>query len=325
MGNDTWKNAKRLSEQRREYHNEYRKKVLMAGKRSKLRKITTTITKPTTSKVVVTSMSPAPISQHEVSDAILLTGGIGDVIVLESHFPALLRSNLKTIYYASVKNTSLRGIMSALNFPKLCNHIAVWNDFSKFWCFISKQHVIEKISHKIKSVVPELTISQDWSINDKFPKIRLGKYEYHGSSLLKQNLVNISRFNIPNNYAVICPYSSDKRGKGRDFTPADWSAASKQLKIWNLTGVIINHGQDTYFPNDDIMINLSNKTTILEAIEILKQAKGYIGIDSCLSVLAAQKFDISRLVVKCINPHCLSWKDVYYSPKKDFSFIKEQI
>jgi ADP-heptose:LPS heptosyltransferase len=69
-----------------------------------------------------------------------------------------------------------------------------------------------------------------------------------------------------------------------------------------------------------MLINLNQQTDLIVSIEILKGAKGYIGVDSCLSVLAAKLFD-EHLFVKSTDRHLLRWKHVYYAPKKNFDFI----
>jgi hypothetical protein len=296
----------------------------MAGKKTRIHSQTLKkpMVVPSPVKPFITERSVYYVGS-ESQDSILLTGGLGDIITLESFFPDELKKRLKIIYYATIKNNTARRLMSALPFPNLKSHITVWNDFSNFWCFITKQQLIVRLNEIGKTVIPDLIKSQDWCIADKFTQIRLGKYHYQGSSFLKYNLCNIAKFNLPNNSVVICPYSSDKRGSGRDFNKEDWKVTSDYLQKWNMTGVIINCGQDTYFP--DNFVNLNNQTSILEAIEIIKSSKGYIGVDSCLSVLATQLFDDNRIIIKSINPHCKSWRDVYFMPKKNFDFMRNQI
>ena len=125
---------------------------------------------------------------------------------------------------------------------------------------------------------------------------------------------------MPENYVTICPYSNDKRNTARDFTEKEWDYILDYLKQINLNGVILNVGNDE-IPNDNNLIDLSNKTTLIESIEILKNSNMYIGIDSCLSVIAAQKFDKNKLIVKSQNPHLTRTKHIYYSPKSSFNFI----
>jgi len=129
---------------------------------------------------------------------------------------------------------------------------------------------------------------------------------------------------LPENYILISPYSTDKRLKERDFNEEDWNKTLKFLEQKNLQGVIINSGNDIV-PKSSYLVDLSNLTKIEEAVEIIKAAKGYLGIDSWLSVLAAKLFNNFSLQVKSVNSHCLNNAAFYYAPKKEFNFIDTKI
>ena len=56
----------------------------------------------------------------------------------------------------------------------------------------------------------------------------------------------------------------------------------------------------------------------------MRKAVGYIGIDSCLSVIAS-KLPYEIMKIKTINQHLIKWKHVYYAPKTDFNFLSDKI
>lgn len=266
---------------------------------------------------------PAPLQYPGLTpippnETILLTGGIGDVFAVESFFSDQQRELLSTILYATNKADFIRPLFEALpNYPALKDHAVVWSDFSQFWCFLFKQEVIDRTR---QSPHPKLGACEDWGIIPKFGQINAGQAVYNGSSFIRHALADVSRFDLPRNYVVISPFSTDKRSGGRDFDQYDWGAALEWLAARNLKGVVVNKGDDAV-PLHGRLIDLSNQTTITEAVEILKDGRGYIGIDSWLTVLAAKLFDPPYLAIKSNNTHCYENKHIYFAPKKVFNFI----
>lgn len=255
------------------------------------------------------------------NNKIFITGGIGDILTLESYFTDKLRDSLETIYYATSKHVPISNIFKSLpNYPKLKNHIVVWNDFTKFWAFCSKEEYITKCRQFRLEIENGVLSSEDYSISAKFPY----SMPYNQSSVLTHSLADISKFILPDEFFVICPFSSDKRLKSRDFDQEDWSNVFKILKNANIPGVVINSGKDIIAKNTHL-IDLNNKTNILESIEILKKSRGYIGVDSCLSVLAAKLFTHPNILVKSVNEHLYRWKHLYYAPSTDFQFLSRNV
>ena len=255
---------------------------------------------------------------------VFFSGGIGDVIAIESFLSDTDRENLQEIFYASNKNSILQSLFSSLNnYKNLQNHTIVWNDFSKFWCFYTLEECLSKIKNERKQAPRGLIKSRDLSIYRVFSDIKNKKISYNGSSFLNQNLANIEKFDLPKNYTILLPFSNDKRSKNRDFDANDWNETFSILRKTNSKGVIINRGSDVV-PDNDLLINLSNKTTIQESIEILKFSSGFVGIDSWLSILAAKIFN-NNIQIKSINKHLYENADCYYAPLTNFSFIKNRI
>jgi hypothetical protein len=156
--------------------------------------------------------------------------------------------------------------------------------------------------------------AEDWSIAVTFPQIFQKQWNYTGSSFLKHQLANIDKFGLPTTYAIICPCSTDKRLARRDFSGQDWVNVIGWLRASKRVGVVVNNGNDR-IPTEPCLINLSNKTTMPEAVEILKKASWYVGIDSCLSILAAKWFNPANMLVKSVNQQFFVCQSIYLAPK----------
>jgi len=271
-----------------------------------------------------TPVVPAHYQQPSfgLRDTIFVTGGIGDILAIESYFSDEQRVLLHTILYATHKQPAIQELFDALpNYPHLKNHKVVWSDFSQFWCFLYKDEVISRLG---TNTPQELREAEDWGIVPKFPILGSGIIKYNGSSFLRFQVADVSKFQLPQNYVIVQPYSSDKRIGYRDFNDADWAATIYWLRKRNIKGVVINKG-DEPVPADESIINLSNQTSVLEAVEILKGGRGYIGIDSWLTVLATKVFENDWLAIKSVNGHCYNNKHIYFAPKKTFDFIASDI
>ncbi len=256
--------------------------------------------------------------------SVFISGGIGDTFAVESFLTDDERENISTIYYATNKQKTIELLFKSL---KNYEHIVVWDDFSKFWCFFFKDQCLNTLicnSKKLENIPDDFIRSKDLSISIIFDQVKKGLRQYNQSSFIKNKLTDISKFNLKYNYFVISPYSSDKRVVDRDFNFRDWANCLSYLKKTNTKGVVLNDGNES-IPKDNQLIDLSKKTNILEAIEILKQAKGYIGIDSSISVLASKLFNFQYLHIKSKNKHLYDCASCYYAPQTDFSFIKPSI
>lgn len=279
-------------------------------------------TQKNNNKVIKTNkiVRPVKIFPQKNQSAIFLTGGIGDIFAVESFLSDFERSKIQTIYYATNKQQFIeqifRSISQTPSYPNLKNHQILWKDFSKFWCFYSIEDYLKSSNHNHK-----LThFCKDLSIIKVFEDVKAKKIKYNNSTFLKEKLALIDFLNLPDDYFVILPFSSDKRMAQRDFNYNDWINIFSILKKYNKKGVVINNEKDIV-PINENLINLSNKLTILEAIEVLKKSNGYFGIDSWLSVLAAKLFEKPNLQIKSLNKHCYDNACCYYAPKTEFDFL----
>ncbi len=268
-----------------------------------------------------------------MTEAILFSGGIGDILTIESFIKEKDRNSLQSIYYATRAHKVIQEIMKALpNYPNLKEHIVLHEDFSKIFAFHNKAEVISAMinaknvnsieKNQYARINAALSKVQDYSISKIFMEIP-NMRPYTGSSFLKFKVSDIKQ-DLPENFIIICPFSADKRNPKRDFNEKDWQFTIKFLQNNNMKGLVLNSGPD-FVPSHELIIDFSNKTTFLESIEIMKKAKGYIGIDSCLSVLAAKLFNPPLLIVKSNNGHLFSNLYSYYYPQKNFKFVKRNL
>jgi hypothetical protein len=270
-----------------------------------------------------TRKRPEKAKFEKITNSAFITGGIGDVIAVESFLPDFHRQNLKTIFYATNKRIYIEEIFNCLkSFPNLKEHISVWDDFSSFWCFYSIEDYFKKVKENEK--ILKVKNALDLSISKVFQSVKNGIFKYNNSSFLKEELIKINKFNLPKDFVIILPYSTDKRVENRDFNNEDWNNIIKTLNKFQINGVVINSKKE-FVPNNNYIIDLSEKTNLLEAIEILKISKGYFGIDSWLSVLAAKLFENTNLQIKSNNLNCYNNSFFYYAPKKNFDFMLKKI
>lgn len=255
------------------------------------------------------------------STSILLTGGLGDVLAIEAFFSDGLRNKLQTICYATHKSALIQSCFKAVP-TYTAEPIIVWSDFKNFWCFYSKAEIQAKLGSRRAPV--EFYMAQDYSINAVFPRIRTKDLAYNGSSFVNHTLADISHFALPKLYLTVSPYSSDKRNAERDFKEDDWNDLLRYARQHALPLVVLNDKQEK-IPADPLITNLSCKTTVVQALEVVKQGCGYVGIDSSVSVIAAKVFTKDRLAVRSRNGHCYNNQDIYYAPQTDFSFISRSV
>lgn len=52
-------------------------------------------------------------------------------------------------------------------------------------------------------------------------------------------------------------------------------------------------------------------------------SEGYIGIDTCFSVIAGYYNNPNNVFIKCNNLHCHVWKNVYYPTMSNVKFYED--
>jgi hypothetical protein len=149
---------------------------------------------------------------------------------------------------------------------------------------------------------------------------------FTGSSFLKHNLSDLAYLEgvLPERFDFIhpaTPVNLPSVRKIRDMGQEEWQAVIDRLEARNTIGVIVNPKGIEDVPQHDRLVDLRGLTTMPQAIEVLKKASGFIGIDSCFAILAAQLFDHEDLIVRTNNPHVIAHRWSYYAPHEDPGFL----
>lgn len=242
------------------------------------------------------------------AESILITGGIGDALAVDSMLTPEDRSAIKTIYLASPAGVELFEIFTRLpNYGRLTRVSVIPIVGTKAYYSLKD---VAAAGHSLPQV-------SDWSIRSAFPKLR----PYYTSSLLTTTLCVIPK-PVPGPYVVVCPYSQWGAWPGRGFTAGDWNACASGLADRGLVGVVLGGARKDAPPG---FVNLQGTTSIIESIEILKMATGYAGIDSWPSVLASKLFPADRLTVKTVSAHCRKWAKAYFAPRTQFPFLLNSV
>lgn len=247
--------------------------------------------------------NPVPV---DGPPGVLITGGIGDLIAVESRLTPAQRARLEAVYYAAPAAEELRQIMAALpGYPRLKAHTILPTGRRTHYTRVTVERVCGRL--------PKGT--EDWSIGRIFPK----RLPFVGSSLLVARVADPDR--PPGPYVVVVPHSTWGQWPDRNFNPADWRACLDFLDARGVYGVVLCR-ERLAIPDHPRLLDWQGETTILESAELVKGAQGYVGIDSALSVLAAQVFPARRLAVKGHGGWLLGSLYNYYAPHVEFPFVR---
>jgi len=235
---------------------------------------------------------------------VFLTSGIGDFLTLESHgLP-----HASEYYLATPEQDRIADLLALRDSPKIHK---LWRSEFRFPCFLTIKHYTNTTGHQIEA--------QDWSIAKQF----YSPQPYNPSFLHTANLpalVDYPQLRQP--YCVIHPTTTrDKSQPKRELSQQDWVAIEKQLKANHLLGVVVN---DVYTSSANHFLNLSGQLNILQTLALMKGATGYLGIDSFLSVFAAQ-LPLTVFQIKTNRPHCRQWADIYFAPHTSFGFLCDSL
>ena len=270
-----------------------------------------------------------------------VTFGIGDFIAFESFLTDKEKANLKEIIIFGNKNHSNETRCSLIKnnifynkkikitiIPKPNMEIIGFTRERASLLRIHMSNNLHLANDKYKMLVDYRFYNQ----NDEYKKI-IENQNLKNYSFVKQKLCEIDKFKIPQEYISISAWTRDNPNSKRLFYIEDWHETIKILKSNNIKGVILNN-QKLYLDKlwfqeilkEDCFINLTGETNYLEAIEIVKNSKGFIGIDGSLSIIATQALQEKTIMIKannCSGAHRLF--NYYYSNLKTKDCLVEQI
>jgi len=247
---------------------------------------------------------------------ILLTCGIGDFVAMTSYLTENERTSVEVIHWATRARDSLMHLIPFI-FPNVKTHIVVrdkWGPaFSKDFCIASRAEL------------PSLAASVvDWNIAALVREAKARKRKFYGSPLVARQLCNIGHLELPGRYFVVHPYSENARTPIRDLTDSEWRRVHCTLQARGFPIVIVNKGGIPFAPLAGV-IDLTDKLTLIEAIEVTKGAAGFIGAASLFSVIASQLLPKEKLFVKGSGDLKNNFAWFYYAPHVSNSFVVNEL
>lgn len=236
--------------------------------------------------------------QEDKNDQIaVINGGFGDFVAMESYMTDEERDWFNNVYQI--------GYRPALYQPMFQSYRNI-KKYRYFWDFAPPHELHELRKNILKHLTGRLYIR-----NDMFVEINQGKRKYNGSTFMRNNLASLEKFNLPSEFFVLCPstLNAHYHWKHRKFKQSNWPSIIRFLESEQKPGILI--GLEQTSTQHPLIINLSNKTTILEAFEITKQSQGYIGIDTVFSVIAS-KTTTRPLVQANKRDYAYQNREIYY-------------
>lgn len=251
--------------------------------------------------------------------AVLVTNGLGDFLAIESHWTIAERSHLETLYYATPSEPLIREVIAAMPWARRPLHqVTLWDEWDPSnaendrrgtktrppRCFVCAEEVSDYVR-----VPPGV---EDLSIAEQFPRFTESRCSdvFFGSSALRGPRAKIA--GAPP-YIVIHPETDDAE-PGRNFDASDWNALYDYCGATGRHAIVV--GTRAVGPAGAWLTNVP--TTPPQSIDLLRGAAGFFGIDSWLSVLAAQLFAPPHLGVKCRREQRgggIAWRHVYWRPR----------
>lgn len=256
-----------------------------------------------------TSVYPKDIScttkSKQLSNKIFITGGIGDFLAIQRLH---INPDFDGTFFLVTRSWHEIGEILKFTNPS-SDYITVLKNFPDDWySFLSKEHFLACADVRKIKYPPDLKNSEDFSISKVFPSIHKSKPTLLKNLLIEKDCYDTSAFKLPAEYIAVVMQSNRDAGhasRGRNFTKEEVEAVCTSSNIPKVCVFC----QCTDLHNG--FLHLKN-TTVLESIQIIKKACGYIGIDSWLSVFAGWIMTSEQIKIKCINSHgidnsCCYW------------------
>lgn len=249
-----------------------------------------------------------PTQEKGPFTSMFVTNGIGDIITISCYLR--VTPEIKTIYYATRKYEYVKEYLSLLCHPDT-EHINVWEDNDNRFAWFSLKEFRGRKTHS------DFPNTIDWSIFQVFPR----NLPFLGLPFEKEQIKGLVRdFGLPERYAVLAPFTTDKRDSKRDLTHEEIGLALKSCRENGMPVVLINNGSDPVI-NAPGLTNLQNKTSLFESIYITMNSSMFIGTCSSMSVVATKTLPSDRLLIRSFSSNLNRWKHAYYAPHNAFGFI----
>lgn len=245
------------------------------------------------------------LKTHKFINPIFLNGLIGDVLAVESFMSKAQKDKVDCIYYLGINPKVPETVeqLCKIAFPNLIKFQTFWSDEHSY------KHRRE---HKdiVRRKILSITNCADFSIQEVVSDYSLTKY--CGSSFLDNTIADLN-FDLPFKFAFVHPHS-----KSNSFTKREWKQCICYLNREKLKGVVIN---DVELSLNNCLINLTGKTTFLQAIEILKRSDAFLGVSSSFAVLATKIIPPTKIKIRADSVFRSASRFVYYAPNTTFPFL----
>jgi hypothetical protein len=258
---------------------------------------------------------------------VLITAGLGDFIALESRWDDAFAASLRSIHWASRAYRPMAPILRRLPEYRHVAHVVTYDHWHHDGGPVVGILDVGHLRGSLKGLglpAPELPPGlEDWSIIRRF---RRG-LPFVGSSPLRHDLADLRPIGLPAAYAVVqadTPWNRPAHRAERRMRPRDVAGCLATLDRWGLPGIVLGGAPGEPVAGLEGLRHLDDATPAV-AIEILKRADAYCGIDSWLSVLAAQRFGPDRLRILSRNVHLWSHLPDYYAPHERFDFVTRDL
>lgn len=253
---------------------------------------------------------------------VLFTGGLGDFIGAESFMTDKEKDAVTTVCWATRNREEIKAAVDLKSiFPNIVDEKILFDDFSderptRDWqpgdrfMNIGKKHELN-LKCGLNLSQSELDSISDHSLDATLEDIFAGRRRFHSSRIAAMPLPDVDHFNLPSQYIAIHPWS-DAEINGREFNEHDWPSIFKFLENAGLKGVVVNQSKYSA-PKNDLLIDLTNKTSLKESLSIIRNASGCILCASSLACFATKIFPIHKIWLKGGHPHMFSdWATYFY-------------
>lgn len=245
---------------------------------------------------------------------VLLSGGLGDCVVLEARLTAEERDSLEVIHWATRAASIAQPMFEASHRYRHVRHVVYPTVHPE--CFFT----IEGVRRK-HPLLPEEVL--DWSIFVTFPQRR----QFNGSTFLQEEHP-CTLLTLPDRPYVLIQHQTPINGttpqrQARDLDDRDWAAITDRLDEKDLLGVVVNSADADDPPMHPRILNRVGQGTLQDSIQALKRSVGYWGISSSIACLASIWHGPEALWVK--TPPCETWlwlnRHRYYQTQTSFPFL----
>jgi hypothetical protein len=157
----------------------------------------------------------------------------------------------------------------------------------------------------------ELAEINDYSLDAMLARIFAGHPWQRSRFTSRSTWLNVDRFQLPQRYVVIHPWS-DAEINGREFDTTDWTSIFRFLDPVHAKGVVVNRS-DRSPPDDTRLIDLTNQTNIKETWAIISAAESCIMCSSSLACFATKLFPRGRIWIKGGHEYIFTqWATYFY-------------